>query len=408
MKRDIPRRMAERGLDALVIEGPDGTHGANPAFAYFTRNQHLVGTVIVKRDEEPLLLYRSMERDAAEATGLRLVNLDRWPLHEIFKEHPDRLEARVELYKRIFRDLKVRGRVAFYGTGPIGAFYAFLQKLAREIPEVEVVGEFDRDVIAVARETKDPEEVERMRRVGQETCAVIEATIEFLRAHRVEGNTLVKADGRPLTVGDVKRFVRLELAKRGLECSEFIFAIGRDAGVPHSTGRPDDPVELGKTIVFDLFPKDASGYHHDVTRTFCLGYAPPDVERAYRDVREAFEAVRERLRVGEITQTYQHFVCRFFEERGHPTVLSDPKTTRGYVHSLGHGLGLEVHEEPTFPTFGRCETQLQEGMVFTVEPGLYDPEAGYGIRIEDTVYCDEDGEFQSLTPLPKELVVPVR
>jgi len=110
MKRDVPTLMAERGLDALVIEGPDGTHGANPAFAYFTRNQHLVGTVIVKRDEAPLLLYRSMERDAAEATGLELINFDRWPLHEIFKEHPDRLEARVELYKRIFRDLNVRAR----------------------------------------------------------------------------------------------------------------------------------------------------------------------------------------------------------------------------------------------------------------------------------------------------------
>ncbi len=407
MKSDIPRLMEERGIDALIIEGPDGTHGANPAFAYFTRNQHLVGTVIVKRDEEPVLLYRSMERDNAEATHLKLVNLDRWPLHEILKEHPDRLEARVELYKRIFHDLKVRGRVAFYGTGPIGTFYAFLNKLAHEIPEIEVVGEFDRDVIAVARETKDSQEIERMRRVGEQTCAVVEAAVAFLRSHPVRDDKLAKDDGSPLTVGDVKRFVRLELARRGLEASDFIFAIGRDAGVPHSTGNPGDPLELGKTIVFDLFPRDASGYYHDVTRTFCLGYAPPEVERAYQDVREAFEAVCEKFLVGGITQTYQHFVCKFFEKRGHPTVLGDPKTTQGYVHSLGHGLGLEVHEEPYFPTFGECKTQLREGMVFTVEPGLYYPEAGYGIRIEDTYYCDESGEFRSLTPLPKELVIPV-
>ncbi len=405
MRSDIPRLMAERGLDVLIIEGPDGAHGANPAFAYFTQNQHLVGTVIVRRDEEPVLLYRSMERDAAEATGLALINFDRWPVHDILQEHPDRLEARVELYKRIFHDLKVRGRVAFYGTGPIGAFYAFLQKLAQEVPEVEVVGEFDRDVIAVARETKDPEEIERMRRVGEETCAVVEATLEFIRSHRVQDDWLTKDDGTALTVGDVKRFVRWELAKRGLEASDFIFAIGRDAGVPHSTGNPDDPIVLGKTIVFDLFPRDASGYYHDVTRTFCLGYAPPEVERAYRDVMEAFEAVCEKFLVGGIPQTYQHFVCKFFEKRGHSTVLSDPKTTQGYVHSLGHGLGLEVHEEPHFPTFGKCETQLREGMVFTVEPGLYYPELGYGIRIEDTYYCDENGEFRSLTPLPRELVI---
>jgi Xaa-Pro aminopeptidase len=407
MKSDIPRLMEERGLDALLIEGPDGTHGANPAFAYFTSSQHLVGTVLLKRGEEPLLLYRSMERDAAEATGLQLVNLDRWPLHEILEQYPDRLEARVELYKRIFHDLKVRGRIAFYGTGPIGSYYAFLAKLAEAIPEVEIVGEFDRDVIRTARETKDPSEIEALRRVGEQTCAVVEATIEFLKSHRVENETLIKDDGTALTVGDVKQFVRLELAKRGLEASEFIFAIGRDAGVPHSTGTPDDPIVLGKTIVFDLFPRDASGYYHDVTRTFCLGYAPDDVKRAHRDVLEAFEAVIEKFLVGGVTQTYQHFVCKFFEQRGHPTVLSDPKTTQGYVHSLGHGLGLEVHEAPTFPTFGRCEIQLREGMVFTVEPGLYYPELSFGVRLEDTYYCDEDGEFQSLTPLPKELVIPL-
>jgi Xaa-Pro aminopeptidase len=77
------------------------------------------------------------------------------------------------------------------------------------------------------------------------------------------------------------------------------------------------------------------------------------------------------------------------------------------VHSLGHGVGLEVHEEPYFPTFGKWETRLQPGVVFTVEPGLYYPERGFGVRIEDTYYCDKDGEFHSLTPFPKDLVIPM-
>jgi Xaa-Pro aminopeptidase len=407
MKGDLPRLMEERGLDVLIIEGPDGTHGANPAFSYFTKNQHLVGTVIIKRNKNPVLLHRSMERDAAEATGLELINLDRWPIREILEQFPDPLDARVELYRRIFHDLGVRGRVAFYGTGPLGSYYALLRQFDERIPEIEVVGEFDRGVLSVARETKDPDEIEAMRRVGEETCAVIEAAVEFLKSHRLRDETLVKDDGTALTVGDVKSFVRLELARRGLEAPEFIFAVGRDAGVPHSIGVSSDPIVLGKTIVFDLFPRDASGYYHDITRTFCLGYAPVEVERAYRDVLEAFEAVAEKFLVGGITQSYQHFVCKLFEKRGHLTILSDPKTRQGYVHSLGHGLGLEVHEQPHFPTFGKCETALREGMVFTVEPGLYYPEQDFGIRVEDTYYCDEDGEFRSLTPLPRDLVLPI-
>lgn len=408
MRCDVGRLMEERNIDVAVVEGPDGTQGANPAFAYMTHGARLVGTVILKRGEAPLLIYRSMERDEAEATGLELINQDRWPVHEILGRHPDRLEARVELYRQIFEDLGVHGRVAFYGTGSIGAHYAFFQKLAEAIPSTEIIGEFERDLIAVARETKDSDEIEIMQRVGQNTSVVMEAVVDFLRGHRVADGTLVKEEGRPLRVADVKRFVRLELATLGLEATEeFIFAVGRDAGVPHSRGRADDPVQLGKTIVFDLFPRDETGYFHDVTRTFCLGYAPRDVEGAYRDVMDCFDAVVREFRVGEITQRYQHFVCDFFEACGHATIKSDPKTQAGYVHSLAHGLGLEVHEEPYFPTFGTCETVLREGMVFTVEPGLYYPERGFGIRVEDTVYCDETGEVRSLTPFPKDLVIPM-
>jgi len=400
--------MEERRIDVAVVEGPDGTQGANPAFSYLVGGAHLVGTVIIKRGERPILLYRSMERDAAEATRLELVNFDRWPLHEILEEYPDRLEARVELYRRIFEDLGVRGRIAFYGTGPIGAHYALLKALEEKVPRIEIVGEYDRDLFSVARETKDPEEIEKLRRVGEEASRVIEAVIEFLKSHRVEDETLLREDGKPLRIEDVKRFVRLELARGGLEVpGDFIFAIGRDAGVPHSTGRPEDPIQLGKTIVFDLFPRGKDGYFHDVTRTFCLGYAPKEIERAYRDVMECFEAVVQKLKTGEPTQSYQHLACEFFEGRGHPTLRGDPKTQAGYMHSLGHGLGLEVHEEPTFPTFGECKMALKEGMVFTVEPGLYYPDKGFGIRLEDTYYCDVSGNFHSLTPFPKELVIPI-
>ena len=76
--------------------------------------------------------------------------------------------------------------------------------------------------------------------------------------------------------------------------------------------------------------------------------------------------------------------------------------------SLAHGLGLEVHEAPSFYNYEGNQAVLQEGMVFTVEPGLYYPERGFGVRVEDVVYCDEAGVFHSMSTFPKDLVLPMR
>jgi Xaa-Pro aminopeptidase len=101
----------------------------------------------------------------------------------------------------------------------------------------------------------------------------------------------------------------------------------------------------------------------------------------------------------------QQITCEFFEERGYTTIATDPKTEEGYVHSIGHGLGLAVHEEPFFSDVPSNTQVLEAGHVFTVEPGLYYPERGYGVRIEDVVWIDEQGKVINLTELPYELVV---
>jgi Xaa-Pro aminopeptidase len=411
MKSDLQKLLKERKLDAAIVFGDDGTLAANPTFAYLTGTaNHLTGLAIVRRDGKMQLIHNTMERDAAQATGLESIDRNRWPMRDILEKYPDMLDANVELYRRILTDLGIHGRAAFYGTGAIGSRYRLLQRLSTELSDVEIVGEFDRDIFQVARETKDKKEIERMRRVGQATCEIVAATVKFLQSHKVKNERLVRADGKPLTIGEVKRFVRLETLQRGLEEPEgHIFAIGRDAGVPHNVGTPEAPIELGKTIVFDIFPREPGGYYHDMTRTFCLGYSSPEAERAYREVRECFERAVSSFRVGQSTQRYQFETCDFFETHGHETIRKNPQAQSGYIHSLGHGLGLDVHEQPGFPTFGRFEKMtLQPGMVITVEPGLYYPERGFGVRIEDTYYCDESGKFHSLTPHPQDLVIPVK
>ena len=99
-----------------------------------------------------------------------------------------------------------------------------------------------------------------------------------------EDEVLLNEDGSPLTVGDVHSKIRLWVAEHGAELpSGFIFAIGRDAGVPHSAGNPTDLMKLGQTIVFDIYPAEAGGgYYYDFTRTWSLGYATPEAQELYR------------------------------------------------------------------------------------------------------------------------------
>ncbi|MDW8270649.1 MAG: M24 family metallopeptidase, partial [Anaerolineae bacterium] len=176
------------------------------------------------------------------------------------------------------------------------------------------------------------------------------------------------------------------------------------------------PLRLGETIVFDVFPYDpATGYFHDVTRTFFLGYAPDPLAERWQQVKTVFDRVLAELRIGERCARYQELVCDAFESLGYPTLRQDPKTQRGYVHSLGHGLGLDIHEPPALNLMPDNDTVFVPGHVFSVEPGLYEPDTppdggpgGWAIRLEDTVAFDHDGHLVNLTAYPCPMVIPVR
>ncbi|HUX76002.1 MAG TPA: M24 family metallopeptidase [Anaerolineae bacterium] len=408
MKQDLDHLMEERGLDAVTVGG--GTHG-NPAMYYMTNGAGVSGGYVIKRrGEEPVLVCSPIERDEAAASGLAIVNMGKYDFVGILREKGDRLAAVVELYRRMFADLGVRGRVGFYGMADQGRAWVLLNALDAQLEGIEVHGDLDVTPIDAARATKDSNEAKRIREMGRRTCDVVARTVEFLQVHWVKDEVLVEADGTPLTIGRVHEEISRFIAEQRLEDPEgFIFAIGRDAGIPHSKGSPDDVLALGKTIVFDIFPREVGGgYFADVTRTFCLGYAPPEIEKAYRDVYECQAKLLEAYEVETEARCYQQMTCEFFESRGHPTVASDSRTEVGYVHSLGHGLGLAVHEEPRFGDVPSNTDVLQPGHVFTCEPGLYYPDRGFGIRIEDDLWIDPDGGVHNLTDFPKDLVIEVQ
>jgi Xaa-Pro aminopeptidase len=408
VKQDLDQLMEERGLDAALVGG--SMHG-NPVMYYMVNGADVSGGFIVKkRGQEPILLCSPIEREGAAASGLTVIKMSKYDFMSILRETGDRLAATVELYRRIFTDLGVSGQVGFYGMEDRGRAWILLNALNEQLEDLEVHGDFDVTLFDVARATKDADEAERIRAIGRRTCEIVDRTVAFLKSHQVKDETLVQADGTPLTVGRVHAEINRLIAEQGLEAPEgFIFSIGRDAGIPHSRGRAEDVIALGKTIVYDIYPCEAGGgYFFDMTRTFCLGHATPEVGKAYQDVYDCVETIVGAYEVGAEARRYQQMTCEFFENRGHPTIGSNAQTEEGYVHSLGHGLGLAIHEEPSFSDTPTNTDVLQPGHVFTVEPGLYYPERGYGIRIEDVIWIAPDGAIHNLTDFSKELVIEVQ
>jgi Xaa-Pro aminopeptidase len=412
MKSDLPRLMNERNLDALIVLGPDGLGRANAAFAYFVGDAHVTtGTIIVKRDGDTYVVHGPMEREEATKTGMKPISKAAYRFPEVLKDRQgNQIAAEVEILRRIFNDVGVGGRVGFYGAEQANLSFNFLNTLIRE--EIcDVVAEGDGDAISTARVTKDAQEAGLIRRACQLTEVVIGTTQGFLRSHRVRDETLVRADGEALTVRDVKAFIRREAAANGLVMDDCIFAIGRDAGIPHSSGTPSDPITLGRTIVFDIWPSGPGGYHSDITRTWCLGYAPDHVRQAHDLVMQAHDMAEAMFNTRDYTYVFNEAVCDLFEAHGHRTVRQDYGTTSGYMHGLGHGFGLEVHEPPSMSVRGwKPDERLGPGAIVCNEPGLYypdDPRGGWGMRIEDDYWCNLDGTFERLTEFDRSLVVPM-
>jgi Xaa-Pro aminopeptidase len=405
--------MAERGYAALLAMG--GT-AHNPPMYYLANGAKVTErTVLVKKQgQEPVLFVSSMERVEAQRSGLRVVDQATARLHEQIKvAGGNQLQGTARWIGTMLREAGVEsGTVAAYGAQDLGAGYELMTALSELHPQLNFVGEFDDTVLEAAMVTKGPEEIRRIRAVGKKTMRVVAGTEEFLTSHRARSGYLVKKDGTRLTIGDVKRRIRQMLTDENLADPDdgTIFAIGHDAGVPHSRGNERDPLKLGQTIVYDIFPAEpGGGYYFDFTRTWCLGYAPPEVEQAYEDVLATFKAVMKALRPGELARSYQALTCQLLEARGHPTIGSDPTTTSGYVHGLAHGVGLNIHEPPHFSDMPGNEARLEPGMVITVEPGVYYPERGYGVRIEDCVWLNPANlKFETLATYRKDLVIPVK
>ena len=407
MKSELDSLMEAGGLDALLVVGP-AAH--NPAMVYFTGRVHIGDGFLLKRRGEPPVLYCfPMEREEAARTGLAYRMIQWSQFSE--KSKGDAIQAEALLYQHILTENGVTGNVALHGITEAGPAFAAFQRVAEQMPQLHLRGETGTNsALRQARVTKDAAEVDHIRQMGKLTVEAVQEVVDFLTSQRADGDRLVDRSGEPVTVGDVKRRIRLFLAERGAEMPEgMILTVGRDAGVPHNAGQDGDPILIGAPLLLDLYPCQAGGgYFYDFTRTWCLGHVPDPVAQLYALVLNAHLQALASVRPGVTARSLQEQTCDLFESHGHATLRSDPTTMTGYVHSLGHGVGLAIHEPPSFRAAAEGEEALRPGMVFAIEPGLYYPERGLGMRIEDTVWLRPDGQPEVLADYSRELLLPVR
>ena len=255
------------------------------------------------------------------------------------------------------------------------------------------------DVVTGIRATKTPDEINHVREAQRANEAAMAAAERLLREATVGPDDELRYEDETLTAERVKEEIEITLLRHGCALDETIVACGADAADPHDRG--SGPLVADEAVIVDIFPRSkATKYHADMTRTFVKGDPSAELQRRYEVTDEARRAALDAVEAGVTGATVHDAVCDVYEDAGYPTLRSDPETEVGFIHSTGHGVGLDVHERPRVSPDGE---ELRPGHVITIEPGLYDPDVG-GVRIEDLVVVTEEGH-ENLTAYPVELVV---
>ena len=394
---ELAHGLAALGCDGLLVLA---TSARDPDLAPFTGAVHLHGAFLIapRRGEACLGYLTPMERDEAAATGLRLLT----PEHlDVARWTRQGEPEEVVLASVLERGLLLAGigpgaRLALAGHHGAGIVAAVAERLRAS----EWTLTPGHHLLLQLRKVKTAAEIAAVRAAAAGTVDAFRGVAALLAA-AVERDGELWLEGERLVVGRLRGEVATRLARHGLEQPQGnILAAGADAGVPHSAGADDRVLRPGETLVVDLYPR---GFlFADCTRTFCVGRPTKTVASAHATLRETLAAAHRAAVPGASGWRLQEETCALLAAAGHATPISHPGTTSGYVHGLGHGVGFELHEYPSFRKHAAAEGELAPGDVITLEPGLYYPEDGWGIRLEDLVVIGEAGP-ENLTPLPYDL-----
>jgi Xaa-Pro aminopeptidase len=372
----LSKAIRKSGADAYVIYASS----RDTDMKYLTHFTTSDPFVFFKKPGEPcVIIVSQMEtgRASREATATVLTRTQAG-LPEIMKTEKDPYRATARMIAG-----QVGKKILVPPNFPIA--------LANAISEYCTVV-VDGGTIQSMRAKKSKIELILMNNVQKVTEKAMERAISLIRSSSVKKGILY-IDKKPLTSEQVKFSMHSLLLEYGCSAVDTIVSCGEDTAIPHMSG--SGPLKSDEPIVIDLFPVDEkSGYYADMTRTVVKGEPSKDIREMYDALREAKKLGISRVKAGVSGAEIHQAVVDFFNERGYET------DTRGFIHNLGHGVGLQVHELPTIGPAGKA---LESGNVITIEPGLYYPGIG-GVRLEDIGAVTARG-FNNFTTFSEELIV---
>jgi Xaa-Pro aminopeptidase len=335
--------------------------------------------------EKTTILVSSMETGRAqkESKADKCMSTSEYNIIELLKDGKKPNDAYVQVLAEFLRDNRIKN-LGIPQSFPAGVYEHLRQHFNIKIIESPA---------ARLRMIKSPDEQEAIA-ASQRACErAMRRAVQLVSGSEPRGDVLYRSD-EPLTSEMVRGAIEVSLLEDGCEAADTIVAGGRQASDPHMRGTGPLPANL--PIVIDIFPRSKiSRYFADMTRTVLRGEASLEAAEMYEAVRLAqdagLKAIRARVDGSEV-----HFrVSQVFTDQGYPE-----REGRGFTHSTGHGVGLDVHERPSISEVGEI---LEDSAVVTVEPGLYYPEIG-GVRLEDLVVVKESGS-KNLTHFERQLVI---
>jgi len=246
----------------------------------------------------------------------------------------------------------------------------------------------------VVKNSDEIDTIEQSQRVAEEA---MEFVIESIRKSRIQDGFLYR-NGTPLTAEWLRREAHKLLLENDHVATSTIIAGGDQGCDPHVRGH--GPLPANQTIIVDIFPRSlTTRYWGDMTRTVVRGKASPEVHSLWEAVNTAVDQAIAQLADGVDGKDLHEGIVDYFNTCGHETTERGGRKV-GFIHSTGHGVGLDIHEAPRI---GRVSWKIRSGSVVTIEPGLYYPGVG-AVRIEDLLVVEDSGS-RNLNRFVKELEV---
>ncbi|MCQ2455567.1 MAG: aminopeptidase P family protein [Clostridia bacterium] len=256
----------------------------------------------------------------------------------------------------------------------LGEFSLYKKSFLADISSDNKIGE----MLELLRSVKSAREIENIKKAQEITDKTFSYILEKIKSGKTEKEIALQME-----------FYLRGLGSEGISF-DFIVVSGKNSSLPH--GVPTDKkIENGDFVTMD-FGAVIGGYRSDMTRTVAVGFVTDEQRKVYDTVLKAQEIAFENIKPDVICKDVDFCARDFINKSGYEGCFG---------HGLGHSVGIEIHENPSFNT--RCETALKSGMVLTVEPGIY-LENKFGVRIEDMVIIN-DNSFENITKSSKELLI---